>query len=721
MPTQPKQPLAEDPTFDEFLHYTLQRHSNHNVALLARAFHFASRAHQHQFRKSGQPYIVHALEVGRILADLNQDTATLAAGILHDTVRHGTATRAQIAREFGTQIANLVDGVTKIKDLSFQSRETEQAENFRKMFLSIIRDLRVILIKFCDRLHNMRTLDPLSPETRKRMARESLDIYAPLAHRLGIARIRWELEDLALKWLEPEAYRAIREKIHLKRKDREAYIEELRVPLQKTLKEANIQAEITGRPKNFYSIHRKMQTRVKAFEDIYDLLALRILVDTVQECYHVLGTIHSTYTPVMPRFKDFIATPKSNMYQSLHTTVIGPRGLMVEVQIRTHEMHQTAEVGIAAHWLYKEGSKNRTELDQHIHWLRDLLEWQEEASDPREFIEELKVDLFPHEIYVFTPKGDLIRLPDAATPIDFAFAVHTEIGNRCVGARIDNLMLPLSTPLETGQTVEIITSPHQRPHRDWLGFVKSTKARSCIRRALREEAFNQSVRLGRDMVDRELRQRRKRASNETLKSAAEAFEQPDVDHLFAAICNGDISLGKFINRLFPRANKAIGEPKREIPKKNPEALRIHGLHGLMIHYARCCNPIAGDPVIGIVTRGRGISVHRRGCSNVPHLSADPGRVVALDWETDLAETFTTTIQVIGTDRANLLSDITRAMSDLGIAIVGASIKTRREEIDNQFQIEIKNADHLEELLQRLRGVPNITSVYRLESPPDGSS
>ena len=573
----PQKSLADDPTFDAFLQQALQSRSDHNVELLIRAFHFARKAHRDHFRKSGQPYIVHALEVGRILIDLKQDTATLVAGILHDTIAHGTATHAQIARHFGSHIADLVDGVTRIKDLTFQSQEAEQAENFRKMFLSLINDLRVVLIKFCERLHNMRTLDPLPPETRARMARESLDIYAPLAHRLGIARIRWELEDLALKWLDPEAYRAISKKIRLKRREREAYIEEMRVPLQKILKKENIRAEITGRPKNFFSIHRKMQTRSKAFEDIYDLLAIRILVDTVQECYHVLGMIHSLYTPVMPRFKDFIATPKSNMYQSLHTTVIGPRGLMIEVQIRTHEMHQTAEEGIAAHWLYKEGSPERSELDQQIDGLRNMLEWQGETSDPQEIIEELKVDLFSNEIYVFTPQGDLIQLPDEATPVDFAFAVHTEIGNRCVGARIDSQMVPLSTPLETGQTVEIITSPHQHPHRDWLDFVKSAKARSCIRRVLREEAFNQT------------------------------------------------------------------------------------------------------------------------------------------------ETFTATIQVTGKDRTNLLSDMTQVMSDLGVPILSASIETRREEINDQFQVEIKNADHLEELLQNLRKIPNITSAYRLEDPPESLS
>ena len=494
MPTQPTQPFAGAPAFDAFLQHALQCHPECDVELLTRAFHFASRAHAHRFRKSGQPYIAHALEVGRVLAELNQDTETLAAGILHDTIRHGSATPKQLAHHFGTRIADLVTAVGKIKDISFQSHEADQVENFRAMLLSMIHDVRVMLIKFCDCLHNMRTMDPLSPEVRKHMARECLDIYAPLAHRLGIARIRWELEDLALKWLEPKAYRAIQRKIHLKRHEREAYIEAMRVPLEKMLNEANIHAEITGRPKNFYSIHRKMQTRGKAFEDIHDLLALRILVDTVQACYHVLGLVHSFCTPVMPRFKDFIATPKPNRYQSLHTTVISPHNMMIEVQIRTHEMHQTAEVGIAAHHLYKEGAEKSTAVDQYAYWLRDMLEWQEEISDPQALIDELKADLLSHEIFVFTPKGDLIRLPESATPVDFAFAVHTEIGNRCISARIDNQRAALSTPLKTGQTVQILTSPRQRPNSDWLGFVKSAKARSCIRRALREAPVNHNAR-----------------------------------------------------------------------------------------------------------------------------------------------------------------------------------------------------------------------------------
>ena len=704
--------IASKEAFQTFLDKALQTQPNHNVGLLERAYLFAEQAHQNQFRKSGQPYIDHALEVATILIDLHQDTTTLAAGLLHDTISHGSATLEQIETDFDNRIASLVDGVTKIGDLTFQTREAEQAENFRKMFLSMVRDLRVILVKFADRLHNMRTLEALPPETQQRMAQESLDIYAPLAHRLGVARIRWELEDLALKWLDPKSYRTIQEKIYHKRREREAYIEEVREPLLEALNNAKIRADIKGRPKNFYSIHKKMQTREKDFEDLYDLLAIRILVDTIPECYNALGLVHSMYTPIMSRLKDFIATPKSNMYQSLHTTVVGPRNIMLEVQIRTHDMHDTAEVGIAAHWLYKEGRKKGSELDQHMTWLRNVLEWQKETTDPQMFMDELKVDLFSHEIFVFTPQGDLVELPENATPIDFAFSVHTEVGNRCVGARVDNRQVPLSTPLTTGQTVEIDTSPHQRPHRDWLAFVKSAKARNCIRRYLREEAHNQSVRLGQDMVERELRRRRKKPKEETLAALATEFQQPNLEYLYAAIGNGDVSMGKFFNKLFPKARRPIGDIQEESRDKNKNALRVHGLRNLMIHYARCCNPISGDPVVGIVTRGRGISVHRRDCTNLPNLSNDPGRIVELDWDNNAQETFTTTIQVKGHDRPRLLSDITDAISSLSISITGGNFDTQNGAFDNQFQLEVKNATHLDDLFSRLRAIPNITSVYR---------
>ena len=438
------------PDLQNLLRSAIDVRPNQNLPLISKAYHFAELAHRNLRRKSGDPAITHAVAVCRILIDLGLDSATAAAGLLHDVVDETDVPLAQIESHFGAEIAGLVDGVSKIKDFSFQSPEAEQAENFRKMLLSMARDLRVVLIKLADRLHNMRTLKFMRPESQERMVYESRDIYAPLAHRLGMSRIRAELEDLSLKWLDPKAYRYIQEKINLTREEREACIEAVRKPLSEALEKAGIQADMTGRSKNFGSIYKKMNGRERAFDEIYDLLALRVLVDTVPECYNVLGLVHTMYPPVTARFKDFIATPKSNMYQSLHTTIIGPSGMMLEVQIRTRKMHQTAEVGIAAHWLYKEGKRGPSEMDRHMAWLRSLLEWQRETTSPQEFMDELKVDLFPNEIFVFTPKGDLIQLPEGATPLDFAFAVHTDVGLRCIGSRVDDQMVSLSTPLRTG-------------------------------------------------------------------------------------------------------------------------------------------------------------------------------------------------------------------------------------------------------------------------------
>ena len=709
---------SNHPALQELLRAALDARPNHDLELIATAYHFAELAHRGQRRKTGEPFLNHAVVVARTLVDLNQDATTIAAGLLHDVVEDTRIPLSQVSAEFGEEIARLVDGVTKIEDLTFQTPEAEQAENFRKMLLTMAQDIRVVLIKFSDRLHNMRTLEPLDPEIRRRMALESRDIYAPLAHRLGIARIRWELEDLSLKWLEPESYRYIQEKITLKRDEREAYIDEVRQPLQQALHEAGIRAEIRGRPKNFHSISRKMNRRQKSFEEIYDLFAIRILVDTIPECYHVLGMTHSIYTPVMARFKDFIATPKSNRYRSLHTTVIGPRGIMLEVQIRTREMHQTAEVGIAAHWLYKEGETESSDLDQHLVWIRGLLEWQKETTDPHEFIEELKLDLFPNEIYVFTPKGDLLQLPEGATPIDFAFSVHSEVGSRCIGAKIDGQMVPLSTPLKTHNTVEVITSPHQRPSRDWLNTVKSRKARSHIRRWLRDEAYTHSVRLGQEIVERELKKRRKRVGEEALQEAAAALSYADLEHLYAALGNGDLSVGKVIHKLFPTARPARKLRPQTDRQRQKSALKIHGLNNLMISYARCCGPIAGDPVLGIVTRGRGISVHRRDCSNIRNLTEDRERILELDWESDQEETFSVQIQVNGLDRPNFLRDVTETMSDLGIQVSGGEIATVNGQVEDRFRVEVKNVEQLTRLFKKILDVPGATSVHRIDDAPE---
>ena len=702
------------PDLQNLLRSAIDVRPNQNLRLVARAYHFAELAHRNQQRKSGDPAISHAVAVCRILIDLGLDAATVAAGLLHDVVDETRVPLSQIDAHFGAEIAGLVDGVSRIRDFSFQSPESEQAENFRKMLLSMARDVRVVLVKLADRLDNMRTLKFMRPASQKRMVCESRDIYAPLAHRLGMSRMRAELEDLSLKWLEPKAYRYIQEKINLTREEREACIEAVRKPLADALRKAGIQAEMTGRSKNFSSIYKKMNVRGKTFDEIYDLLAMRILVETVPECYNVLGLVHTLYPPVIARFKDFIATPKSNMYQSLHTTVAGPNGMMLEVQIRTREMHQTAEMGIAAHWLYKEGKRGPSEMDRHMAWLRGLLEWQRETSDPREFMDDLKVDLFPNEIYVFTPKGDLIQLPEGATPLDFAFAVHTDVGLRCTGSRVDDQMVPLSTPLQTGSTVEVMTSPHQRPNRDWLDSVKSAKARSRIRRWLREEAYTQSVRLGKDLLDRELKRRRKRTAEDRLESAAAHFNLRDVEHLYASLGNGSVSLERVVHRIFPAARPT---PKRQRPEpkkkvgKNP--IVIHSLNHLMIQFARCCQPVYGDVVLGLITRGKGISVHRRDCHNISNLPEGRDRLVDVDWNSEEETTFTVQIRVSGVDRPNFLRDISEAISGLGVPVIEGRLNTAGGQVGNRFTLEVRNVAQLRNLRKKILSVPGVSSVQRV--------
>ena len=712
---------SRHPELQRLLRKALDVRPNHDIALIARAYHASELAHRGQYRQSGDPSITHILAVGHILVELNQGSTTVAAGLLHDIVRNTGIPLSQIRAEFSDEIATLVDSVTKIRDLGFQTPGAEQAENFRKLLLTMAQDIRVVLVKFADRLHNMRTLEALDPDIRRRMAQESRDIYAPLAHRLGIARIREELEDLSLKWLEPEVYRSLQERINLRREEREAYLDQVRTPLRKMLQKAGIQADVQGRIKSFHSIYRKMATRAKAFEEIYDLLALRIIVDTLPDCYHALGLVHSMYTPVMARFKDFIATPKRNMYQSLHTTIIGPGGMMLEVQIRTARMHQTAEVGIAAHWLYKEGKTGPSDLDRQMAWLRERIpEWQNETAHPDEFIEELKTDLFPDEVYVFTPKGDLIQLPEGSTPIDFAFAVHTEVGFRCIGARVEGQMVPLATPLKTGTTVEIITSPHQRPSRDWLNIVKSSKARARIRRWLRETEHAHSVRLGQEILDRELKRRRKRVEDDELQNAAsDLLGNADIEYLYAAIGNGDLSTTKIINKLFPTARPAQRRTRPGTPRRQRKsALKIRGLSNLMIQYARCCRPIPGDPVMGIITRGRGVSVHRRDCPNLPKLAEEQERLLELDWETEQEDIYTIQIQVQGTDRPNFLHDVTHTMSELGVHVVEGELKTVNGEVGDLFTVQVKNIDQLSRLIKNVMAVPGVTSVQRMDSAPE---
>jgi len=566
-----------------------------DFALIARAFYFAQAHHAGQNRKSGEPFVQHSVEVARILAQLRLDATTVAAGLLHDVLEDTPVSLDEIVAEFGPKIAALTDGVTKIERFQYESREARQAETFRKMLLSVVEDIRVILIKFADRLHNMRTLDHMEPEQQKRIALETVQVYAPLAHRLGLARIRWELEDLSLRYIDDRMYNEIREKVALNRDEREDLIEEFREPLEKELERNFINAEITGRPKNFFSIYNKMEWRGKSFEEVFDLMAARIIVESVRECYHTLGLVHTLYHPIPERFKDYIATPKTNMYQSLHTTVVGPRGIPVEVQIRTWEMHHTAEIGIAAHWRYKTGESDAGELDQRIDWLRQVLNWQRDATEPTEFMEDLKIELFQDEIFVFTPKGDLHQLPRGATPIDFAFSIHTDIGFHCLTAKVNGQIVPLGTALKSGDSVQIMTSPHQKPNRSWLELVKTTKARQRVRRWLKEEQYSQSVRLGQEILERELKKYRHRVQSDALDEVAADLQLGDGEHLYAAIGSGDISVSRVIHRLIPH------RPERRVRPlvRDRRGIRVQGMSNMMIHFGKCCTPIPGEPIIGL--------------------------------------------------------------------------------------------------------------------------
>ncbi len=681
-----------------------------DLDLIVRAYQFARAQHEGQVRKSGQPFLTHCVEVARLLTQMRMDEATIAAGLLHDVIEDTDTTPAELTRLFGKTITSLIDGVTKIDRLSFESREARQAETYRKMLLSMVRDIRVILIKLVDRLHNMRTLEFVDGEAQQRIARETLEVYAPLAHRFGLARIRWELEDRSLKFSDPEAYRAIREKVAMTRQQREQYIEEFKEPIEQALADNGIEAEITGRPKNFYSIYTKIQARGKPFEDIFDLLAIRIITGSVRDCYHTLGLVHSIYRPLPERIKDYICTPKSNMYQSLHTSVVGPKGRPVEVQIRTWDMHHTAEIGIAAHWRYKLGLGAAGDLDSHFAWLRKVLEWQQEATDPAEFMANLKIELFQDEIFVFTPKGDLHQLPKGATPIDFAFAVHTNVGLHCLTAKVDGQVVPLGHALSSGDTVQIVTSPHQKPSQSWLELVKTTKARQRIRRWLKDESHTQSVRLGEEILEREFRRYRGVVPSESLEHVAAEFGFTDLETLHAALGSGDLSVGRVLGRMFPNRPR----PRAPMPMRDRRGIRIQGLTNLMITFARCCSPIPGDPILGLITRGRGITVHRTDCPNLHDLAADPERLLPVEWDVPDERAFTVQLRSRSHDRKYLLSDITKAISDTGSNIRRSATRAVDGLAEQSFWIDVRDVRQVATILQRVSQVEGVIEVRRVD-------
>ncbi|MHB2227719.1 RelA/SpoT family protein [Calditrichota bacterium LG24] len=682
------------------------------------AYRVALEAHARQRRQSGEPYFEHCLQVARILVELHMDAPTIIAALLHDTVEDTYITLKYIEEHFGERIAWLVDGVTKIGGLRFQSKEMRQAETFRKMLLSMVDDIRVIIIKFADRLHNMRTLDSVPDAKKERIAIETRDVYAPLAHRLGIARIKTELEDLSLKYLDPKAYKDIRKKVKATKKERENYIQRVKEPIEKELKAHNIEARIVGRPKSFFSIYNKMKVRNKPFEEIYDLFAIRIIVKRIEECYYVLGIVHSLYMPVSDRFKDYIATPKINGYQSLHTTIVGPDGKMVEIQIRTEEMHYMAEDGIAAHWRYKHGILERTRFDEHLNWIKDLLERQISSSDPGDFLEDLKIDLFQDEVFVFSPRGDLFKLPRGATAVDFAYAVHTSVGNHCIAAKINGKIVPLKTELKSGQQVEIITSQNQKPNQDWLSFVKTSKARHCIRKVLREEQMAQTLKMGEEILNRFLKKHRLTEDSEVVKQALPKIGFQNLENLKVAIGRGEFMIENLERKLFPEQPPP---PKKESffvkflkRARGDSGIKVHGMDDMLINFARCCQPVPGDRIIGYLTRGRGITIHRTDCKNMVELYKEKERIIDVEWDTEGDQKFQVQLSIVGEDRKNLLKDITTVIAKLDINIFNASFHVEEMYARGVLDIEVKNLQHLTKIINAIRKINGVFSVERVE-------
>jgi len=699
----------------------LPLHDKLDRDLLLRAYQFGEAAHRGQRRNSGEPYITHSVEVAKILADLLLDSTTVASGLLHDVIEDTELTLSDVEGAFGKEIAAIVDGLTKIAKLpTGGSTQERQVESYRKLLLSIAKDARVIIVKLADRLHNMRTLDWLPPEKRRRIAQETRDLYAPLAHRFGMAKLRWELEDLAFKHLETEEYKALAKQVAQKRVEREALVRQLADPLVQRLTDAGIKdVDVTGRPKHLWSIYKKMKQREKPYEEIYDLLAIRVLVNTVPDCYHALGVIHDGWTPVQERIKDYIAQPKSNGYQSLHTTVFGPGKQLYEVQIRTREMHRTADFGIAAHWRYKEDAKS-DELDRHLSWFRQVIELQMDAKTPDEFLEFLKLDLYQDEIFVFTPTGDVIQLPKGATPIDFAFAVHTEVGLHCSGARVNGRIAPLSRPLRNSETVEIITATTARPTRDWLAHVRTGRARHKIRQVLRREAQSSAEKIGQEMLDREVKRRRlTKPTDDQLEHAANALSLLDTTQLLASIGQGDVNVSLAIKHLYP--DIAETEP----PKPNvferfvdrvrgSKGIRIQGVDGLMVRYAQCCQPVPGDPVVGYVTRGRGVSIHRADCPNLLILAHEPERRLEIDWQEAQGERFVVRLALEGNDRRGLYADVAQAVSSTGTDIKSMDLRSTDGRTIGSMLVEVENLNHLEKIIRATRRVKGVTDVARRE-------
>jgi GTP pyrophosphokinase len=700
---------------------------NADTDLLKKAYVFSAKVHLGQVRLSGEPYLIHPLEVTGILIQMRLDVATLATGLLHDAVEDTLTTPEEIRKNFGDEIYQLVDGLTKISRISLKSSEESQAENFRKMILAMVKDIRIVLVKLADRLHNMRTLQYHTPEKQVEIAQETLDIYAPLANRLGIDWIKTELEDLAFKHLHPDTYGDIQRKIVKKEKERHRYIEEVKRILMKKLYENKITGEVAGRLKQIYSIYLKMKDQNIDFDQVYDITAFRVVVDSIKDCYDVLGIIHSIWKPIPGKFKDYIGLPKDNMYQSLHTAAIGPYGERIEIQIRTQEMHRIAEEGIAAHWKYKEGKPLDKADDKRFTWLRQLLEWQRDLKDDQEFIESVKVDLFPHEVYIFTPKGEVKEFPIGATPVDFAYSIHSDIGNHCIGAKVNGKIVPLKYEFKSGDTVEILASPNQKPSKDWLKFVKTSRAKAKIRQWFKSEEREKSIALGKEILDKEFRKydlyQAKLLKSGELAKVAEEFSFQGAEDLIAAVGYGKVTANQIIGKILPPEKLDQKEEQDESRLKSliqkitrtgsKDALLIKGIDNVMVRYAGCCNPVPGDRVVGFITRGRGVTIHSIDCHSV--VDEDSNRKVEVEWDSTKEYSYPVRIRIYSDDKKGLLAEISSSIASNEANITNARVETTDDRrAIGTFELQIRDLNHLKKVIKSLEKIKGIHRVERVK-------
>ena len=708
---------------DDILEAIRSYHADADLDAVRKAYVYSAKVHQGQTRLSGDSYMTHLMEVASILTRLHMDVPTIMTGLLHDTIEDTLSTEAELREVFGDEVTEMVDGVTKISKITFKTSEERQAENFRKMLLAMARDIRVILVKLADRLHNMRTLSHQPEERRLKIAQETADIYAPLANRLGISWVKSELEDLSLRYLEPETYKTLSKKLSQHRRERDKYVATVKKKLEDILKEHDIDGQVQGRLKHICSIHKKIVKQKIEFEQIHDLIAFRIIVPTVRDCYAMLGVIHSSWKPVPGRFKDFIAMPKANMYQSLHTTVFGPSGQRMEVQMRTAEMHSVAEEGIAAHWKYKEGKSAAHADEGRFSWLRQMLEWQKELKDSSEFMSSVKVDLFPEEVYVFTPDGDVKELPKQSTPIDFAYSVHSDVGHRCNGAKVNGRLVPLRTELKNGDIVDIITSTNQTPSKDWLKFVKTSKAKNRIRHWVKDQERQKSLELGRDLLEKELRKfgfSYNRALNlDTVKGALSELGFRNFEDLQAAVGYGKVTCNQVLSRIIPEQFKAeapkpskISQVLGKIRRKPVDAINVQGLEGILVRFSKCCNPLPGDEVIGFISQGLGVTVHAADCPRV--LETDPDRRVEVSWNRQKGATRSVKIRVYSLDQKGILATITKVITKNAANILRASVYSTNDGRGiRSFEIDVQDVQHLTRVMESVQKVKGVQQVERV--------